>query len=165
MRMLLLVVSLFLLPRLAAAQAREVAAPLEGADEIWLTTTDRDSVALRRMVELLRRTGFALDTLVTGFAQTLYVPIAAAYEPREPASVSASVRIERANDGQTLVLLSGYCLPGFRQRPGQKVKADGSCYCGPRRSIPRAAFRMLRSAALAYPGATVVHRRWADVPR
>lgn len=166
MRILLIVVNLFLLSRLGAAQASETAAPVEGADEILIFTADTGQVALNRMIGAMRQTGFELDTAVVGFAQTLCVPIAAAYESAVPATVSARVRV-RPDRGGSVIWLDGDCLAESRLRPDDtKVKTDPARYAGKRRSVPRAAFRMLRAAALAYPNGQVLYRRWeASAPQ
>ncbi|RTQ45630.1 hypothetical protein EJV47_24385 [Hymenobacter gummosus] len=157
--MLLVVVSLFLSPWLAAAQASEPAAPVKGVDKILIFTADTGQVVLNRMIEALTQTGFELDTAVVGFAQTLYVPIVAAYESAVPATVSARVRVRPGNGG-SIILLDGDCLAESRLPPDTKVKTEPARYAGKRRSVPRAAFRMLRGAALAYPNGKVLYRRW-----
>lgn len=157
--MSLILASLYLLPWLATAQARETAAPVEMADEILIYTADTGQVALGRMIGALQQTGFELDTAIVGFAQTLYVPIAAAYESAVPATVSARVRV-RPGTGGSVIFLDGNCLADSRLRSDTKVKTDPACCAGKRRSVPRAAFRMLRGAALAYPNGQVLYRRW-----
>lgn len=167
MRRLLLIVSLWLLllPQRAAAQGgQEPTAPFEGADQLLVFTADTGQVALTRMIRALRQTGFELDTAIAGFAQTLFVPIAPAYEPGVPATVAARVRV-RPSAGGSVLLLDGTCLADSRLRADRMVKSDDLCYCGRRRSVPRAAFRMLQSAALAYPGGRVAYQRWADTSR